>query len=91
MRGRRPEQSEDPVAGEVFDRASELLDGVHHPSDGLADDEPRLFGIEALGERRRTDQVRGERRDDAPLFPHGIRAHVLILRNPAAGGPGGRA
>ncbi len=71
VRRRRTEQREHAVARQILDGAAEVLDGVHHPGHGVADDEPYLLGIELLAERGRTDEVGRERRDDSAFFAHG--------------------
>jgi hypothetical protein len=67
VRGRRAEQREHPVTGEILDRAAERLDRGDDPRDGLADDQLQLLGIEPFGERRGSDQVREHRRHHTAL------------------------
>ena len=83
--GRRTEQGEHPVAREVLHRPAEPLDGVHHPRDRVADQEADLLGVEPLAERRRSDEVGGERGDHPPLFTHcGLRAHHGVVSHRVA-------
>jgi hypothetical protein len=67
VRGRRAEEREHPVAGEILDRAAERLDRGDDPRDRLADDQLQLLGIEPFGERRGSDQVREHRRHHTAL------------------------
>jgi hypothetical protein len=64
------EEGQDAVAGEILDRAAELLDRVHHPAHGLADHQARLLRIEFLGDRRRPHEVGREGCDDSPFLAH---------------------
>ena len=76
MGGRRAEQRQHAVAGQILDGAAEALDRVHHPGDRVADHEAHLLGVELLAERGRADEVGRERRDDTALLAHGrLSAH----------------
>src|SRR5712691_11605675 len=62
VRRRRPEQSEDAVAGRLHDVAVIALYRVHHDAQGRVDDCAGLFGIELLHQRGRALEVREQRR-----------------------------
>jgi hypothetical protein len=80
---RRSEEREDPVAGEILDRAAQSLNGGQHPGDRLADDQPHFLGVEPLPERGRPNDVSVECRHRLALFAHRRRrfgvAHASLI------------
>ena len=83
-RGRRAEEGEDAVAGEILDVASERLHLADDPRYRLPDDELDVLEIEPLGERGRADDVGEDGRKDLPLLPHGS-GHEQRLADAGAG------
>ena len=86
VRHRRAEQREDPVAGEVLDRAAERLDRIHHPPNGAAEHLARVFGVHPLRELRRPDDVGEQGGHDLAFFAH-LAAHRPILLASRGGNP----
>ncbi len=86
VRARRTEQREDAVAGEILHGAPERLDRHDHASDGIADHELELLGVEPLTEGRRADEV-GEEGGDVAAFVPDVHARILRHERP----PGNRS
>ena len=70
-RGRRAEERENTVPGEILHVAVERLHLADDPRYRLPDDELHVLGIEPLRKRGRADDVREDGRQDLPLLPHG--------------------
>ena len=67
---RRAEKSQHGVAHQPGDHAVVFLDGRDHEAEGLVHHLSPLFGVEARGQRRGTDDVAKQDGDDAALAGH---------------------
>ena len=65
---RRPEEREQSVAGELLDVAAVAADDAAEGADDRIDDLEQVLGVEPVGKRRESRDVREERRDEPPLL-----------------------
>jgi hypothetical protein len=68
------EQGQQAISCHMLDGSAEGLGGGGHERDRLADDGTEVLGIQALGQRRRADDVGEQRGDRAPRRLRGGRA-----------------
>ena len=62
------EERHDRVADELLDRAAEALEVPAHPLEERREQRAHVLRVEALGARRRADEVAEEHGDDLPLL-----------------------
>ncbi len=79
---RRTEEGQHPVAEELGDRAVVAPDGCADDAVGAGDDLLPFFGVEALGDRGRADDIGEEDRDRFALAfqPGGGGVRLLVKR-----------
>jgi hypothetical protein len=65
--GRHAEDGHHRVADELLDRAAVALDDCLHALEVPSKQRPHRLGISRLTERRRSDDVAKENRDDLPM------------------------
>src|SRR5207237_4182564 len=80
VRLRRAEQGEDGVAAELLERAAVTLEVGAHTRVTRRDERLHVLGIEALGARRRADEVDEDRGDHLALLAGGGRRRYLRER-----------
>ena len=90
MHPRQTEHCHHGVADELFGLAPERHELFDRDVVEPAEDFPRAFGVEPLGEHRRIDQIGEQDGDDLPLAGRGLLAHDRAAAGAEAGPVGQR-